>query len=140
MILLWFVFDIWGAMKGGQGIAYFAHIGGFVAGFGLAILMLKTKWIIMERDEKSLLELLGWEKKEVSQEPRRDFASWQQQWNEAETETAPPQTIPTVPEEKKEQFIRFRCRCGQKIKVSWKHAGKIGRCPKCSTRVKVPEI
>ena len=139
MILLWFVLDIWGAMKGGQGVAYFAHIGGFAAGFGLAILMLKTKWIVMERDEKSLLELLDWEKKKVPEEPRRDFASWQQQWAKSETEKPQPLTIPMEPEKPKEQFIRFRCRCGQKIKVPQKHAGRIGRCPKCSTRVKVPE-
>jgi membrane associated rhomboid family serine protease len=63
MILLWFAFDILGAIRGGGGVAYLAHIGGFAAGFGLAILMLKTNVIVMESDEKSILELLGLEKK-----------------------------------------------------------------------------
>lgn len=139
MILLWFVFDILGAMKGGGGIAYFAHIGGFVTGFGLAVLMLKTKWIVMERDEKSLLELLGWEKKEMPREPRRDFASWQQQWAESKEDRVRTQTKKMETEESREEYIRFRCQCGQRIKVPPEHAGKIGRCPKCLTRVKVPD-
>jgi membrane associated rhomboid family serine protease len=32
MILFWLAFDIWGAMQGGGGIAYFAHLGGFAGG------------------------------------------------------------------------------------------------------------
>jgi len=63
MILLWFAFDIWGAMNGSQGVAYVAHVGGFLAGFGLAVLMLKMGWIVMERDEKSLLQMLSTRKK-----------------------------------------------------------------------------
>jgi len=139
MILLWFAFDILGAISGGQGTAYFAHIGGFVAGFGFAILMLKRKWVVMERDEKSLLELLGPGKKRVTGEPRPDFAPWQRQWEIKETEQPQPQTIPTEPENLKEELIRFNCRCGQKIKVAIEHAGKTGRCPKCKEKVKVPE-
>lgn len=139
MILLWFAFDILGAISGGQGAAYFAHIGGFAAGFGFAILMLKRKWIVMERDEKSLLELLGLEKKPVIEELRKDFAPWQRQWEIKETEQAGPQTIQMGPENPKEEFIRFNCQCGQKIKVAIEHASKIGRCPKCKEKVKVPE-
>ena len=46
----------------------------------------------------------------------------------------------TVEVEKTEQqFIRFRCQCGQEIKVPSQHAGKSGRCPKCSARLTVPE-
>jgi len=73
MILLWFVFDVWGAVGGGECVAYFAHIGGFVAGFGLAVLMLSTKWVVMERGEKSLLQMLGWGRREIEEEVRRDF-------------------------------------------------------------------
>ncbi len=47
MILMWFAFDILGAMRGAGGVAYLAHIGGFVAGVGLAIFMLRTKMIVM---------------------------------------------------------------------------------------------
>lgn len=84
IILLWFAFDIWGAVSGGQGVAYFAHIGGFVVGFGLAVLMLKLKWVEMERDEKSLLQMLGLDKKPAEIEQRGDFAPWQQRWERAD--------------------------------------------------------
>ena len=58
VIMFWLAFDIWGVIKGKGHIAYFAHLGGFFCGFGLGILMLKTKWIQMERYEKSLLQIL----------------------------------------------------------------------------------
>ncbi len=139
IVSLWFIFDILGAISGSQGMAYFAHIGGFLAGVGFAILMLKRKWVVMEKDEKSLLELLGLEKKPVIAEPRKDFAPWQRQWEMKEAEQTEPQTIPMETENHKEEFIRFNCRCGQRIKVARDHAGKIGRCPKCKEKVKVPE-
>jgi membrane associated rhomboid family serine protease len=59
MIVLWLIFDIWGAVRGGGGVAYWAHIGGFAAGFGLAALLLKTGRITMTRYERSLLDLFA---------------------------------------------------------------------------------
>ena len=58
-ILPWFALNIYGAMYGSWGIAYFAHVGGFVAGVGLALLLLKTGDIRVERHERSILSLLG---------------------------------------------------------------------------------
>ena len=58
LILLWFAFDILGAATGARGVAYMAHVGGFVAGAGLALLMLKSGWIRMDQDESSLLDVL----------------------------------------------------------------------------------
>jgi len=57
MILLWFAFDIFGAFVGHSNVAYFAHIGGFAAGVAIAIAMLKTNFIKMERYEISLLQV-----------------------------------------------------------------------------------
>jgi len=142
MILLWFAFDVLGAILSRNrlgGVAYHAHISGFLAGFVLAIIMLKTKFIVMLRDEKSLLELLGFEKRHTPEELRRDIAYWQQEWEKSEREKTRLQTIPPKPEKPKEEFIRYRCICGQKIKVDKENAGKIVHCPKCSTRWKVPE-
>ena len=58
-ILPWFALNIYGAMYGSWGVAYFAHVGGFVGGVGLALLLVKTGDIRVERHEKSILSLLG---------------------------------------------------------------------------------
>jgi len=142
MILLWFAFDVLGALLSRNqlgGVAYDAHITGFLAGFVLAIILLKKKYIVMLRDEKSLLELLGFEKRQKPEERRRDTAYWQQEWRKSETEKAELETIQPEPEKLQEEFIRYKCICGQKIKTAKENAGKIVRCPKCSTRWKVPE-
>jgi membrane associated rhomboid family serine protease len=59
MILFWLAFDVYGAIAGSGLVAYFAHLGGSVGGFALAFLMLKTKWIVMEDYEESLLQAWG---------------------------------------------------------------------------------
>jgi hypothetical protein len=48
-------------------------------------------------------------------------------------------TIPLEPEPVKEEFIRFTCSCGERFKVPLKYAGKIGICPKCKLRVRLPD-
>ena len=37
-------------------------------------------------------------------------------------------------------MIRFWCKCGQKIAVDEKHAGRHGKCPKCGAKILVPAI
>ncbi len=59
LILLWFVFDIWGAVTGGSTVAYWAHIGGFITGVAVAVALLKINVIEMTASERSLLEVLG---------------------------------------------------------------------------------
>jgi membrane associated rhomboid family serine protease len=58
MILAWLVFDIWGATAGFGPVAYWAHLGGFFAGAGLAALILSAGWGNMTSAERSLIELL----------------------------------------------------------------------------------
>ena len=140
MILMWFAFDILGAMRGAGGVAYLAHIGGFAAGVGLAILMLRTKMIVMERDETSILKLLGLETKDKSTERRGDLAPWQSEWDNNDSKETKQEAIISEPDEKPEQYIHLRCRCGQRIKILSQYAGKIGRCPKCSAKWRIPEI
>jgi membrane associated rhomboid family serine protease len=36
-------------------------------------------------------------------------------------------------------FIRFLCSCGKRLKVPGKSGGKVGRCPHCGKKVKIPE-
>jgi len=59
MVLLWAAFDVWGAVRGGGNIGYYAHLGGFATGFVLAVVLLKIGLIEMERGERSLLQVLA---------------------------------------------------------------------------------
>lgn len=59
LILLWFAFDIWGALSGGGGTAYWAHIGGFVVGVGAGLVLLASGVVTMARHELSLLQWIG---------------------------------------------------------------------------------
>lgn len=144
IILLWFVVDILVVLFRVPGIVYFAHIVGFGTGFGLAVLMLKKKWVVMERGERSLLQVLGWDKKEQEEQEKEE-----EEGKEAEAiekggemtdrgEAAPERAIVEA-EEPEDEFIRFSCECGKRIKVHREYAGKTGRCPKCGRQVKVPE-
>lgn len=59
IIVAWFLFDVWGAVNGGGMIAYWAHIGGFLSGLGLALTALHFGWFqLTELDNRSLLEII----------------------------------------------------------------------------------
>ena len=71
MILFWLSWDIVGALRGsGERVAYFAHLGGFAGGFGIAFLMCQKGWLTMERYEKSLLQI--WQEFANKQHPDRN--------------------------------------------------------------------
>lgn len=145
IILLWLIFDIWGAIKGGGRVAYFAHLGGFAAGFGLGILMLKLKLIQMEHYERSILQIF--ERKEQDEDYKpfyKNFVGTIQSELENEVTKAGAaeeklQTVPFEPEKPTEEFIRFTCQCGKRFKAPMAFAGKTGKCPKCKGRVKIPQ-
>ena len=58
VILYWLVFDIWGAVSGGGSVAYWAHLGGFGAGFLLATVLLFTGLVEMNSTEESLYDTI----------------------------------------------------------------------------------
>ena len=58
IILFWFAFDVYGALGGGGLVAYWAHVGGFVAGFALAAALLHFGWVEMRSTETSLLDMI----------------------------------------------------------------------------------
>lgn len=59
LIGIWFLFDLWGAMSGSEGIAYWAHIGGLLGGTAIGLLALHQEWLeLTEYDNESLLEAL----------------------------------------------------------------------------------
>ena len=153
IILLWFVFDLWEVGTGGQSITYCAHILCVGAGFGLAVLMLKKKWLVMEKDEKSILQMLSREEKEEEKEKeeeeeegekegekeeRKDLEAVEKRLERVEREKAEPKRVAPKAEKPEDDFIRFRCECGHRIKVHRKDAGKTGRCPKCLRWVEAP--
>ena len=144
MILFWLAFDIWGATQGGGEIAYFAHLGGFAGGFILAVLMLKLKLVKMERYEKSLLQVIEEYRNppKNESEPDRFLGAMQNLQCRPEpvaANPAPPKTISLELQTPKEEFIRFACPCGKQLKMSIEYAGMTGKCPKCKTRVRIPD-
>lgn len=65
IILFWFAFDVWGAVTGGEHIAYWAHIGGLLGGVGIGLLCLHRGWFqLTQLDHCSLLDILRREKAE----------------------------------------------------------------------------
>ena len=155
MILFWLAFDILGAVfsrGGGGGVAYFAHLGGFAVGFGIAILMLKAKWVSMEKYERSLLQILAGRKEPVPELYGAHHGMYPYDFEEENTETtAKPEQQSTVQKPPKtettsstkllqpeQEFIRFSCSCGKRVKIPAKYAGKVGKCPQCNNRVIIP--
>jgi len=58
IIFAWFVFDIWGALSGSSGVAYWAHIGGFLGWRDFRPGALKMGWVELTRyDNRSLLDI-----------------------------------------------------------------------------------
>jgi len=160
MILLWLAFDILGAMWGGGQVAYFAHLGGFAGGVVLAVLMLKFKMVTMERYEKSIFQVIEeYRHPSAIEDPSAGYYNYlnatvnpQQELPLVPIPPVPfepktisidpveqPQTIPLGPQKPQDEFIRFACACGKRVKMPAKYAGKTGKCPKCNARLKIPE-
>jgi membrane associated rhomboid family serine protease len=59
VILLWFVFDLWGAAIGAGRTAYWCHIGGFLSGLVLTFLLVLTGVVKMTSHETSLVDVFG---------------------------------------------------------------------------------
>lgn len=152
MILMWLAFDFYGVVKGGGGVAFAAHLGGFAMGVGLAIALLQIRIIRMNEDERSLLRVFGAKDiaarpamaKKIS-EPRGpgdasiDRVLRQRQEAEAAEKAMLDQFVGTS-EAKDDGYIRFRCSCQKRIKVPKSYAGKKGKCPGCALRIIVPAV
>jgi len=153
MVLFWLAFDIFGAIRQGGTVAYFSHLGGFAVGFGLAILMLKMKWVVMEdRYEKSLLRMWKERNEPVPElygshhgmfpynvETQTLETAKNAEQGKMEKKTVEVEKIPVGLVEPEDELIRFMCFCGKKVKAPVKYAGKVARCPRCKKQVKIPE-
>jgi hypothetical protein len=155
MILFWLSWDIIGAffMGDGSNTAYFAHLGGFAAGFAVAWVMCQRGWITMERYEKSLLQMWQ-ERKHGTAKPSYDpslgrlgfeiAADDASEPEPAPVPAGPPKPVPylnldngaVIPAN---DIIHATCSCGRTISTSRQYSGKIVRCPDCKGRVLMPE-
>ncbi len=157
IILLYFAFDIWGALTGAGGVGYFAHLGGFAAGFGVATLALKMNWIEMTRAEVSIYDLRN-RRRNRNPAPYRPAQPSPEQQRPADVARPPTPTSRPSPSPRfksyldeqrgqppksgvgntEQKAIRFRCSCGKVLRADAWLAGKRARCPDCSTVLEVP--
>jgi membrane associated rhomboid family serine protease len=152
VVPFWFVADLILAMVDLRGVTYPVHFLGFLAGISMAVVMLKNNWVVMDKNERSLLDVLEKRKieveeavKETTEAPAEDK---QEELLERPAESAIIEALPgakkITPEKNAgdtkagDGFIRFYCVCGQRIKVPKSYAGKAGRCPKCKSLVRIP--
>jgi len=148
MILLWFTCNIFGVIIGAGKIAYFAHIGGFVAGFTIAVILLKIKYITMTNYEKSLLQVFA-DFRSIPQAKvfhvyRADrFENKKVQSVDSEKEffskTRPPSLVQSAAVPKLvDNFVYFECECGKHIKMDPQYAGRTVKCTQCKKTIKIP--
>jgi membrane associated rhomboid family serine protease len=135
LILLWLAFDLFGALTGVGNTAYFAHLGGLAAGFGLGSLLVLTKWVPIESYERSIYQAIGLQKVAGAEEPpKRDRAP------------APPAaSIPSPGASLGHEsaatacpLVELRCSCGRVLKAPQAWSGRMVRCPSCTQVLRVP--
>jgi membrane associated rhomboid family serine protease len=154
IIILWVFWDIVGAFWGTRPVAYFAHLGGFAAGFGMVMFLCAKGWITMERYEKSLLQ--AWQERRAPRDkeslgiayatlglpaPNTEEYSVGRPSPPAETKPIPlpkPEPAPARHVHSRSAFIRTVCGCGREVSVSRQYAGKTVRCPGCDQYVVIP--
>lgn len=141
MIGLWLLYDILGVVMGGGQIAYYAHLGGFFAGVGIAVLLFKMNWVTIYRDEETLVERIEeWfheKQDEKLQQAARDAVDKAKQKEQAPRRPPPVRTPDPAAET---ETFRFLCPCGKVIKAPTAYAGKKGYCPQCRRELIVPEV
>ncbi len=59
LILFWLAWDVLMLLMGPGRVAYWAHVGGFVAGFAVALLLAATGWVKPTEDDETLLQVFG---------------------------------------------------------------------------------
>jgi membrane associated rhomboid family serine protease len=156
IIFAWFVADLVTTFWGVGAVTYFVHILSFASGIGLAVLMLKREWVTMDKDEKSLLQMLKREeRKEQKPEVKEKEETEQKKTEQQDVTPQEPQKpkqqltdtsfVPTpsdtvkLGEKVADNVIRFYCKCGRRLKVPIEYAGRSGRCPVCKNKLRIPK-
>jgi hypothetical protein len=168
MIGFWLFWDILHALTSGAqaNVAYFAHVGGFTAGFGITFLLCRIGWITMEEYEKSLWQ--AWQewrhgKKDRYEEYYNPLTPLMRELKEQEAaapSTPPPRapSLPPLPPASKpipmidpvtgktepgparDNLVVVGCACGKCIRATRQYAGQLVTCPHCRAKVRVPGV
>ena len=161
IVLLWFGFDAYGALSHSQsGIAYWAHLGGFISGVMLGVLFLRRGWAKMESyDNPTLLDYIFKDKPQrKTREERADHGFGRLGRSAAplvKTEpmrTPVPPTKPPPPSERAatpekseahqqpEQFTNIDCpHCAQNLDMPTDMIGISFACPACAKQILVEQ-
>jgi hypothetical protein len=159
LILFWLFWDIVGAVGGGSHMAYFAHLGGFATGFGIAFLLCRIGWITMEEYEKSLWH--AWhERRHGRKDPYEEYFNRRlPPVKELKEEAPAPAIAPSPPsppplkpiamidpvtgkierDPAGDGLVIVACACGKCIRATRQYAGKLVTCPHCKAKVRVPD-
>jgi len=158
MIAFWLFWDILHAFLAGAdaNVGYFAHVGGFAAGFGITFLLCRIGWITMEEYEKSL-----WQAWQEWRHGRKDpyekyFDRLTPPVKELKEEAPAPAAAPSPPPKPipmidpvtgktehspaDDKLVIVACACGKCIRATRQYAGKLITCPHCKAKVQVPGV
>ncbi len=137
LILLYLAFDIWGVVRGGGGVGYAAHIGGFLAGFSLAFALTYAGVIRATRHEVSLLDILGIKNAGVA--PKNDDDDDDDEEEEEEEEEEESEGTRAEASRSGSDKIRFSCSgCGKSFTVNADLAGRKAKCNRCQHTLRIP--
>ena len=140
MISLWFGIDLYNAFFGlGTGIAYWAHIGGFICGVSVGFFLLLTRLTKMEEhDIPSLVDYLS--KKKRAPAPQRQYptcatAATDLAYNMVSRPTA---TRAPIPMPVYEPDINVDCpHCSQNMDIPPAMVGQVFACPTCDGELQI---
>lgn len=158
VISFWFFYDILGTIFGSAGgVSYVAHVGGFIGGFIFSIFLLQRKIVQMHSFEKSILEIWRLEKPaskpgDQANEDDFDFDFEDDDEDEAEEEDDGWTYIEPLADSHEEKLVliddnfvvvanesvHFTCECGEAVKIKVKYGGRVGRCPNCKNKIRIP--
>jgi membrane associated rhomboid family serine protease len=132
-ILLWLIFDVWGAFGRSDHTAYLAHLGGFAAGFALAATLVWTRLLEMESYERSLVQIFGLRPREphapITMTPPAPTRNTGRTVRGQDSESV---SLPPPYETSEQGHLFVRCSCGKTLKASRRLAGKTVVCPVCT--------
>ena len=142
IIGFWFVVDAWQALSGAEaGIAYWAHVGGFLSGVGLGIVFLKSGVARMAHyDNPTLLDYMG-KREPPANKIQRDDRSYAGSMAELTSHMGlPPRAQTATIAPPVAQDINIDCpHCAQNLDIPAEMMGQAFACPACEGAIELQE-